>query len=275
MRPTWQGNISFGLVSIPVKLYTAVREQKTSFNLLHKEDNGRIEYKKQCTECGQELSAEEIVKGFQFEKNEYVQLTDEDFEEAKLESSHTLDILDFIEPDQINPIYIDNSYYMEADKKGTTPYALLREAMKQTGKVGLCKVTFRTKEQLGAVRAEEQFIILDTLHYAADIASTEELFAPDASVEVGKRELDLAKMLIENMSGEFEPEKYTNQYEEAIREVIEAKLDGKEITREKKTATPTNVVDIMAKLKESLEKSGGESSPEAEAKPSRAKKKSA
>jgi DNA end-binding protein Ku len=259
MRPAWNGTISFGLVNIPVALYSATRSERISFNLLHKKDMGRVGNVRKCKMCGKELSPDDITKGYQIEKDEYIEITDQDLEkaEAEVETSRTIQIMDFVEQDEIDPKFFDSPYYIVPGKNADHVYVLLREALKKTGKVGIAKLVFRDREHLAAIKPDGRAIMLDTMHFADEISESDDLKIPSESAKVGAKEITMAEQLVEMMTDEFNPEKYKDSYREALLEVIDKKAKGvkpKAHTQRQKEAV-TNVVDIMSRLKASLEKS--------------------
>lgn len=257
-RPSWNGTISFGLVSIPVSLYSATRSEaeKISFHLLHAKDMGRVGNQRVCKLDGKQLSPDEIVKGYEVAKDEYVVITDEDIKTAEesIETSRTIQISDFVDESEIDPRYFEEPYYIVPGKNADHVYVLLREALKKTKKVGIAKLAFRSREHLAAIKAEGRAIVLETMHFAAELTPIEDLGLPSEESKVGAKELSMAEQLIGMMASEFEPEKYKDSYREAMLAVIEKKSKGKEIKPSaKKPAASTNVVDIMSKLKASLE----------------------
>jgi DNA end-binding protein Ku len=275
MRPSWNGTISFGLVNIPVALFSATRSERISFNLLHKKDMGRVGNVRKCKVCGKELSPEDITKGFEVEKDEYVEMTDEDFKkaEAVVETGRTIQIMDFVEQEEIDPKFFESPYYIVPGKNADHVYVLLREALKKTKKVGIAKMVFRDREHLAAIKPDGRALMLDTMHFAEEINDGEGLQIPAQTAKVGAKELDMAEKLISMMSGEFEPDKYKDTYREAIMEVIEKKSKGQAVkVKTKKKEVTTNVVDIMSKLKASLEGSGKRKTTTARSTPTRRRK---
>lgn len=256
MRSIWNGMISFGLVNIPVGMYPATRDNQVSFNLLHEKDGGRIHNQRVCKKCGETVEYEELIKGYEYEKGHYVTLSDEELRKVQPDANETITILDFVDLEDIDPIYFDRPYYLIPSKKSDKVYVLLREALKQSKKVGVAKFVLRTKEYLAAVRASGNALVLDTMHFRDEIRDKEEM--PSSDVEVGKRELDMAVQLIDAMAAEFDPEKYHDSYSEALMQVVEKKLEGKKITAPTHKKEPTNVLDLMSRLKASLEGTGGE-----------------
>lgn len=253
MRSILKGLISFGLVNIPVGLYSAVEDKDLSFNQLHKEDGGRVTYNKVCKVCGQVLSADDIVKGYEYDKGKYVTLTDEDFEQVARAATRAIAIQDFVDASEIDPLYFDRAYYLGPDEAGKMPYVLLREAMQRTNKVGVAKLVMRDKEHLAIIRPVEGALVLNTMHYPDEIRKAEGVGIPGEEVQVGDRELDMAELLVKSMTGEWQPDKYQDEYRQEMMQMIEAKLEGVEYQAEPQAQHPTNVVDIMSTLKASIE----------------------
>src|SRR5262249_35324129 len=253
MRPIWRGSIQFGLVSIPVDVYSATSSERISFHLLHKEDHGRVHNKRVCEVDGKELSNDEIVKGYEYQKGEYVELTDEDFKRVAIESTKIIDITDFVEHEEIDPMFFDTPYYLAPGKGAAKPYALLREVLKTSGKVGISKVAIRQREYLAAVKPHGRALMLETMHFADEIASSRGLDLPGEDVRVDQKQLKVAEQLVEGLSAKFEPEKYKDTYREALLEVIDKKVKGGKVKRPSgRRPKTTNVVDIMDRLKQSL-----------------------
>lgn len=251
-RATWSGMISFGLVNIPVKLFTAARDQDIHFHQLHKEDSGRVKYQKVCNVCGKVLQEEDIIKGYEHSKNQYVTLTDEDLDKINLPTAKTIGITQFVSAEQIDTIDFEKAYFIAPDENGAHAYVLLREALKKTGKVGIGKVALRNREDLVAIKLSGDALVLETLHYANELAKRDEIGLPAANTEVAANELDLAEVLINHMSADFDLSIYEDNYEEALEVMISKKVAGQEVTTPPEPQT-TNVIDIMAVLKASLE----------------------
>jgi DNA end-binding protein Ku len=257
-RAIWKGNISFGLVNIPIALYPATRREELKFRLLRKSDLSPVNYKRVAERDGKEVSWDEIVKGYEYEKGKYVVLKDEDFQRVDLEATQTVDIQDFVEQDEIDPIFFYKPYYLEPQKGGDKAYALLRDALKDTNKVGVAKVVIKTRQYLAGVKPEDGSLVLELMHFADELADPGKLHVPKKT-EVGKREMTMAKSLIDSMSSKWNPEKYKDDYREALMEVIEEKVEagGKEIEEKpKKAPKPTKVIDLVSVLQKSLEETG-------------------
>jgi DNA end-binding protein Ku len=270
----WKGAISFGLVTIPVSVYPATEERSVKFNQLHDEDMGRIRYKRVCEIEGDEVPYEHIVKGFEIEKDRYVVLTDEDFDKVPVESSRTIDIQQFVNLEEIDPILYKKSYYLVPDETGAKAYALLRRALEEESKVGISKVSFRDKEHLAALRFKDDAFVLETMYWPDEIRPAEfDTLHEDGKIR--EQEIEMAKTLIENLSEPWNPAAYKDEYREALLELVEKKAAGEEI-EEAPEAQPARVVDLMEALRASVEAvKKGPQSGSGGAKKSAAKKSSA
>jgi DNA end-binding protein Ku len=256
----WSGSINFGLVTIPVKLFTAVRSGKSdiAFNFLHKKDKGRIKNERVCSIDGRKVGWDEIVRGYEYEKGEYVILTEEDIKKASAEATQSVDIVQFVDAKEINPMLYDTPYYLEPDKKGRHAYALLREALKKSGKVGVAQVVIRTREHLAALRPLGDALVLETLHYADEIVPYDQFELPPAKEKTPATEMKAAMMLIDTMSEKFDPASFHDTFKEKVMTMIEARAKGKALPKSKAKATvPTNVVNIMDVLQRSLSERRG------------------
>ncbi|MGZ8595078.1 MAG: non-homologous end joining protein Ku [Actinomycetota bacterium] len=249
-RTMWKGAISFGLVTIPVAVYPATEEKTLRFNQIHEEDGGRIRMKRTCSVDGEEVPYDEIVKGYEYEKDRYVVLTDEDFDKVPVESSRAIDIVQFVDLDEIDPMLYKKSYYLVPDETGAKAYALLRQALSQDNKVGIAKVSFRDKEHLAALRFKDEAFVLETMYWPDEIRGAD-FGGVDVDLKVRAQELEMARQLIENLTAEWNPEEFTDEYREALLRIVEAKISGEEI--EVVEAEPTaKVVDLMEALKASV-----------------------
>src|SRR5437762_1708685 len=252
MRPIWKGSISFGLVYIPIAVYPATREEKLSFRQLRATDLSPIRYKKVAEADLKEVSADQIVKGFEYERGRYIVLKDEDFEKVRIESTHSIDITDFVELEQVDPKFFYKPYFLEPQKGGEKAYALLHKALSGTGKIGVAKVVISNREYLASVKPDGLFLVLDLMHFASEILTPEELKNGGATA-ITDKELKMAQSLIESMSVAWEPEKYRDEYRNAVMEMIEQKAQHKEIAKKPAPAMrTTNVVDLVKVLQESL-----------------------
>jgi DNA end-binding protein Ku len=259
MRAIWKGSISFGLVNIPIALYPATRREELKFRLLRAKDLSPVNYKRVAEKDGKEVPWDEIVKGYEYEKGKFVVLGEKDFQRVDLEATQTVDIQDFVDIDDIDPMYFYKPYYLEPQKGGDKAYTLLREALADGKKVGIAKVVIKTRQYLAGVKALKNALVLELMHFAEELLDVEKLNVPKAA-EPGKKEKDMARALVNSMSSKWNPEKYHDDYREALMEVIEEKVEsgGKEIEdKPKKAATPTKVIDLVAVLQESLNKAHG------------------
>src|SRR5437867_5458959 len=251
MRPIWKGSISFGLVYIPVAVYPATREEKISFRQLRSSDLSPIKYKKVAEADSKEVPADQIVKGFEYERGHYVVMKEEDFEKVRIESTHSIDITDFVELEQVDPKFFYKPYFLEPQKGGDKAYALLHKALSGTGKIGVAKVVISNLEYLAAVKPDGLFLILELMQFASEVLTAEELNRP--RTELNDKELKMAHALIDSMSGAWEPQKYRDEYRDAVMELIEQKANKKEIAPKVEVkARATNVVDLVKVLQESL-----------------------
>jgi DNA end-binding protein Ku len=258
-RAIWKGSISFGLVNIPIALYPATRREELKFRLLRRNDLSPVNYKRVAEKDGKEVAWDQIVKGYEYEKGRYVVLKDEDFQRVDLEATQTVDIQDFVDQEEIDPMFFYKPYYLEPQKGGDKAYTLLRDALKDSGKVGIAKVVIKTRQYLAGVKPEDGALVLELMHFADELADLEKLHVPKKT-EVGKREMNMAKSLIDSMSSKWNPEKYKDDYREALMEVIEEKVEagGKEIEEKpKKAPKPTKIIDLVSVLQKSLEQTGG------------------
>jgi DNA end-binding protein Ku len=254
MRPIWKGSISFGLVYIPVAVYPATREEKLSFRQLRSSDLSPIRYKKVAEADAKEVPSDEIVKGFEYERGRYVVLQDEDFAKVRIESTHSIDITDFVELEQVDPKFFYKPYFLEAQKGGEKAYALLHKALSGTGKIGIAKVVIANREYLAAVKPDGLFLILELMHFATEVLRPDELNQP--TTQLSEKELKMAHALIDSMSSGWEPEKYRDQYRDALMEIIEQKANNKELPPAPAVAPrTTNVVDLVKVLQESISRS--------------------
>lgn len=261
-RPMWTGAIRFGLVNVPVKLFSATAQKELSFHMLHDKDGGRIRQKRVCAVDGEEVPYDHVVKGYEIHKGQYVEISPEELARYHPKATQAIDIEDFVDLTEIDPIYYDRTYYLAPDRGAGKAYVLLLEAMKEMGKVGIARVVMRTKQYLCAVRPMGGALALSTLLYADEVRSLDEVEAlPDEKELSPKpRELQMAKSLIDSLAASFEPEKYKDEYREQVLKLIEQKAEGEELVGEPEEEAPRGkVVDLMAALEQSLkEAQGGE-----------------
>ncbi len=252
MRAIWKGSISFGLVYIPIAVYPATREEKLSFRQLRATDLSPIRYKKVAEADQKEVTADQIVKGFEYERGNYVIMKEEDFAKVRIESTHSIDITDFVELAQVDPKFFYKPYFLEPQKGGEKAYALLHKALAGTAKIGIAKVVISNREYLASVKPDGLFLVLDLMHFASEILAPEELKNGSATA-ITDKELKMAQSLVESMSTAWEPDKYRDEYRNAMMEIIEQKAQHKEVAKKPETKVrATNVVDLVKVLQESL-----------------------
>ncbi len=250
----WKGVVSFGMVSIPVRLYVATESHGVSFNQLCEEHMSRIRYRRWCQDGDHEVSYGDIVRGYEVGKDQYVVVDDQDLENLPLPTAHTIEISEFVEATDINGgLYFKGAYYVEPEDVGKKPYALLKKALEETGKVAVAKVAFRDREHLCALQPLDGMILMDTLHWPDEIRSTEGIKGVDADVKVNDRELNMAKMLVESLSDTFDPERYHDDYKEALMAIVNAKVEGEETVTATEAEEPAKVMDLMDALRASVE----------------------
>ncbi len=250
-RPLWKGAISFGMVSIPVKLYTATEEKDIRFHLLHEKDHARIKQQRFCPEDESVIAWNEVVRGFEVGPDQYVVLEDEDFEKVPVNTTHTIEIVQFVDLADIDPISYQRTYYLEPEDIGQKPFALLVRALKESGRVAIAKVTLRQKEHLCTLRIYDQVLALETMYYADEVRSPKDLEGPSESVQISDRELQMAKSLVDMLTGEFDYASYTDNYREALMEVIRKKAEGQAIVAPPPAVA--RVTDLMEALRASVE----------------------
>ncbi|WP_054644859.1 non-homologous end joining protein Ku [Thermoanaerobacter thermocopriae] len=253
MRSMWKGAISFGLVSIPIKLYTATEDHAIHFRQLHKECKTPIKYEKICPVCNRPISDEEIVRGYEYEPGKFVIIDEEDLERIPMPTVKTIDIVDFTDIGQIDPIYYDKTYFIVPEDIGTKPYVLLRDSMKETKRVAIAKVVIRSKQSLACIRVyDEKYMVMETMHFPDEIKSTNQL-PPLREVNLHENEIKMAKQLVDTLTSDFKPEKYDDNYRKTLIEMIESKIQDKEIEIPQKAPEADNVLDLVSALKASIE----------------------
>ncbi|MUK89597.1 Ku protein [Ornithinibacillus sp. L9] len=255
MHTMWKGTISFGLVNIPVKLHAATENKDVSLRQLHKECQSPIKYEKVCPVCDREIEKDEIVKAYEYAKNKFVVLDDEDLAELKKEQEdRSVEIVDFVKLEEIDPIYFEKSYYLSPNEGGGKAYGLLRAALKDTGKIGVAKMMIRSKEQLAIIRIYENTLVVETIHYPDEVRNVQDVPNVPEEMEIADKELDTAKMLIDQLTTEFDPEKYKDEYRTALLDLIEEKKGKDQTTTAKEKPKPDNVTDLMDALQASLDR---------------------
>jgi DNA end-binding protein Ku len=253
MKALWKGSVTFGLVNIPVRLYSAVQEKSLKFHMLHAEDGGRIKYQRVCAICGKEVSWNDIVKGYEYSKDHYVHFTDEELQGIDLDSIRAIDVVNFVPLEDIDPVYFNKTYYIVPEPSGLKAYRLLQQALDAEEQVGIAKIALRDKEHLATVRLKDDVFVLETMHWPDEIRQPEfeEL---DKKVTVRDPEVKMARQLIQQLSADFDPEEFRDEYRTRLEQLVEQKVDGQEITvAAEQEEEPTKVVDLMEALKASVE----------------------
>jgi DNA end-binding protein Ku len=256
-RSIWKGSISFGLVNIPVELFSATRDHRPKFRLLHAKDEEPVRYERVCQREGKAVGWDELVKGYEYAKGSFVVITKDDFKTAALEKTRTIDIIDFVDPKEIDERYFETPYYLQAGKGADRSYALLREAIRESGRIGIAKVILREAQHLAAVEAIDDALVLTMMRFADELADLDDFKFPRAT-DIRPAELKMARQLIDNLAADWDPEKYTDEYKDNLMRVINAKLKGKrpKLVDQDHTPKQADVVDLMARLRASLEGKG-------------------
>jgi DNA end-binding protein Ku len=272
MHTIWKGSISFGLVNIPIKLHAATEDKDVKLRTLHKECNSPIKYEKVCPVCDKEVKNEDIVKAYEYTKGKFVVLEDEDLEAIRKENEDkAVEIIDFVKMSEIDPIYYQRSYFMSPSESGGKAYSLLRKALEESQKVGIAKIMIRAKEQLAVIRVYDNTLVMETIHFPDEVRKTVDVPNVPSEDKVTEKELATAIMLIDQLTTEFEPGKYTDDYRTALLELIEAKRTGKELVTPTEKEPVSNVTDLMAALQASIDRT----KPEKKKEPAAKKKKAA
>jgi DNA end-binding protein Ku len=254
MRTLWKGAISFGLVTIPVSLYPATRREELKFRMLRKSDHSPINYKRVAEADGKEVPWDQIVKGYEYEKDRYVILKDEDFARVDVEATQTVDIINFVALDDVDPLLFYKPYYLEVGKGGDKAYVLLRDSLLKTGKIAIAKVVIRARQHLAAVKPQKDGLILELMHFPEELIDVEEFKEPKEKT-IGKAEMRMAEQLIDSMSSPWKPEDYSDDYREALEKIIEDKIEhgDKKTQSRRKRPSKTNIIDLAEVLKKSLQ----------------------
>jgi DNA end-binding protein Ku len=256
-RALWKGSISFGLVNIPIELHTAVRDHRPKFRMLHAKDKSPVKFERVCVRDGRPVAWEDLVKGFEYAKGRFVVLTKEDFAAAAVEKTRTVDIIDFVKSEAIDDRYFETPYYLVPAKGGERAYALLREAIRESGRIGIAKFILRDAQHLAAVEVIEDAIVLSVMRFADELVDVKQFDFPRAE-GVRKAELDMAKALVNSLAADWDSAKYTDQYRENLMRIIQGKMKGKEVALEPIAERhQADVVDLMERLRRSLAQSGG------------------
>lgn len=252
MHTVWKGAISFGLVHVPVKMFSATEDKDISMRYVHNVCGSPLSYVRKCPVCDKEVEWEEISKGYEYEKGKFVLFEKEEIEQLSEQNNKNITILDFVDLTEIDPIYFQKTYYLSPDQAGSNAYMLLMEAMRQSGKIGIAKISIRSKSSLAAIRVLDECLAIETIFYPDEIRPVSQVPNLPEHTEVNNKELDMAKMLIEQLSTPFDPEKYTDDYRAALLQLIQSKVAGEEV-KIAPTRPQTNVIDLMAALQASIE----------------------
>ncbi|MBB5802513.1 DNA end-binding protein Ku [Saccharothrix ecbatanensis] len=252
MRSVWRGAISFGLVTIGVRLYTATEEHDFRFHQVHREDGGRVRYKRVCQVCGEEVAYADIAKGYELDDGRVVVMDSEDFDKLPINTDHAIDVLEFVPVDEVDPIYFQKSYYLEPDKAATRPYVLLRTALERSGQLAVVKITIRQRETLAMLRAREDLLVMHTMLWPDEVRKPDFEFL-GSDVDVRPQELKMASSLVESMAGSFDPGDFSDDYTVAMQKLIEAKAEGAEVPERPEAEEAGEVIDLMTALERSVE----------------------
>ncbi|MDA8353546.1 MAG: Ku protein [Firmicutes bacterium] len=255
MHTIWKGSISFGLVNIPVRMFTATQSKSVSFRSLHKKCKTPIKYHRYCPTCEEDIPWDEVVKGYEYADNQFVLMEKEELESILPEQRKSIEIMDFVKLEEIDPIYFDKTYYLGPGDNGDRAYSLLRDAMDKTGKIGVAKITIRSKQSLAVVRVYQNCLVMETIFYPDEVRDAGQIPDVPQNLDLPEKEMDMAEQLIENLTTQFDPDQYQDEYRQAVEEAIDKKIKGEEIV-EAPEKQPERVVDLMDALKASLEESG-------------------
>jgi DNA end-binding protein Ku len=260
MRPVWRGAISFGLVTIAVRMFGSTEEHDFRFHQVHPEDGGRIRYKRVCEICGNEIEYRDIAKGYELDDGRVVILTDEDFAKLPVSTDKSIQVLEFVPTEEVDPIFFQKTYYLEPDKTAGRPYVLLRQALEDTDRHAVVKITVRQRESLGILRARDDVLVLHTIFWPDEIRKPDFAFL-DQDLEVRPQELKMATSLIDNMAGSFKPEQFTDEYRDAMADLVAAKAEGAELPDRPEEEDHGDVIDLMTALERSVEQTRAKSEP--------------
>jgi DNA end-binding protein Ku len=270
MRPVWRGAISFGLVTIAVRMFGSTEEHDFRFHQVHPEDGGRIRYKRVCEICGNEVEYRDIAKGYELEDGRVVILTDEDLAKLPVSTDKSIEVLEFVPSDEVDPLYFQKTYYLEPDKTAGRPYVLLRQALEDTDRLAVVRITIRQRESLAILRARDDILVLHTIYWPDEIRKPDFGFL-DQDLEVRSQELKMATSLIDNMAGSFKPEQFTDEYRDAMAELVAAKAEGADLPERPEEEDQGDVIDLMTALERSVEQTRAKSQPDEPAKKSKSK----
>lgn len=262
MRAIWKGSISFGLVSIPISLFPATQRDELKFRLLRKSDLSPINYKRVAEADGKEVPWDQVSKGFEYEKGQFVIVTDEDFERADVKATQTVDIISFVDIDDINPVFFYKPYYMQAEKGGEKAYVLFRNALQASGRIGIAKVVIKVRQHLAAIKPQENGLMLELMHFPEELVDASEFKSP-AAPPASKPEMNMAGQLIDSMTAKWEPELYHDDYHDSLKKMIEEKIrhGGEKLPAQKRPRKPANVIDLVSVLQQSIKETQRKSRP--------------
>ena len=272
MHTIWKGSISFGLVHIPVKLFAATENKNVSFRQLHEKCHTPIKYEKVCPSCETEVSQEDIVKGYEYEKGKFVILNEEELDVLAQKNNKHIEIVDFIKLEEIDPIYFNRSYYLGPHEHGEKAYSLLQKAMQDSQKVAIAKIMLRAKEHLAAIRVYEQALVLETIHYPDEIRRAENIPGLRDDIQISDKEMDMALQLVEQLTTTFDPEKYTDEYRERVKELVQNKVSGNEV-KIAPEVPQTDITNLMEALQQSINETKSQKKQTRKRKTSKTKKK--
>lgn len=253
MRSIWKGAITFGLIYVPVKIYAATEKKDVKFNFLHKKCHTAIQYKRYCPYCNTEVEMGDIVRGYEYEKGRYITFTGDELDLLSGEKNRNVEILDFVQMQQIDPVYFDKSYYFAPGEGGKKVYELLRRAMEETKRAAIARVTLRNRESMAVIRPGPGVLIMETMFYADEVRPVDKIEEIGSNVALHENEVKMAVSLVENLSTDFNPAKYTSDYREKLHEMLRSKISGRQVVEKPATARAENIVDLMTALKESIE----------------------
>lgn len=272
MHTIWKGSISFGLVHIPVKLFAATENKNVSFRQLHEKCHTPIKYEKVCPSCETEVSQEDIVKGYEYEKGKFVILNEEELDVLAQKKNKHIEIVDFIKLEEIDPIYFNRSYYLGPHEHGEKAYSLLQKAMQDSQKVAIAKIMLRAKEHLAAIRVYEQALVLETIHYPDEVRRAENIPGLRDDIQISDKEMDMALQLVEQLTTTFDPEKYTDEYRERVKELVQNKVSGNEV-KIAPEVPQTDITNLMEALQQSINETKSQKKQTRKRKTSKTKKK--
>lgn len=253
MRAIWKGAITFGLIYVPVKIYAATEKKDVKFNFLHKKCHTPIQYKRFCPHCAAEVETADIVRGYEYEKGRYITMEEDELDALSGEKSRSVEIIDFVDLQQIDPVYFDRSYYFAPGEGGQKVYELLRRAMEETGRAAVARVTLRSRESMAVIRPGPGVLIMETMFFADEVRSADKIAELGGEISLHENEVKMAVSLVENLTTDFNPARYTSAYRQKLHEVIQAKISGREVVDKPTAARAENVVDLMTALKASIE----------------------